>query len=88
MNSGVFSKVKEVLQEVFDVDPHLVSLGTEATDIPAWDSVGHLSLCGALDDAFEIRLAVNEMAQMVSVRKIVSIIEEKKRPHDAMSELR
>ena len=79
VKSDVLSKVKEVLRGVFDVDPHLVSLETEATDIPAWDSVGHLSLCGALDDAFELQLAVNEMAQMVSVRKIVSIVEEKKK---------
>ena len=79
MDSNVLSKVIEIIDAVFNVKPGSVSLETEATDIPGWDSVGLLSLCGALDDAFELQLAVNEMAQMVSVRKIVSIIEKKKK---------
>lgn len=79
MNSDVLSKVKEVLKGLFDVNAHSISLETKATDIPAWDSVGHLSLCGALDEAFELRLAVDEMADIDSVRAIVSIIGEKKK---------
>lgn len=78
MNSDVLSKVKEVLKRLFDVDPHSVSLEAEASDIPAWDSVGHLSLCGVLDEVFEIRLGANEMAEINSVRAIVSVIEAKK----------
>jgi acyl carrier protein len=79
MNSDILSKVKEVLKGLFDVNAQSISLETKATDIPAWDSVGHLSLCGALDETFELRLAVDEMADIDSVRAIVSIIEEKKK---------
>jgi acyl carrier protein len=82
MDRDVLSKVKEIIEGLFDVDPHSVSLETEAIDIPEWDSVGHLSLCGALEEAFEIRLAVNEMAEMNSVRAIVSILKRGKGPPD------
>ena len=78
MSDGVLSKVQEVFCELFDIDPSLVSLQTRATDIPEWDSVGHLSLCGALEEAFEVRFAVNEMAERNSVRAIVFVIKEKK----------
>jgi acyl carrier protein len=66
------------LGELFDIDPSLVSLQTKTIDIPEWDSVGHLSICGALEEAFEIRFTVNDMAEMNSVRAIVFIIKEKK----------
>jgi hypothetical protein len=39
----------------------------------------HLSICGALEEAFEIRFPVNDMAKMNSVRAIVFIIKEKKK---------
>jgi acyl carrier protein len=66
------------LGELFDIDPSLVSLQTKTIDIPEWDSVGHLSICGTLEEAFEIRFTVNDMADMNSVRAIVFIIKEKK----------
>jgi len=40
--------------------------------------VGHLSLCGALEETFEVQFATSELAEMNSVRVIVSIIEAKK----------
>jgi acyl carrier protein len=78
MSDEVLTKVQEVFGELFGIEPCAVSLQTKAIDIPEWDSVGHLSLCGALEEAFEIQLAVNDMAEMNSVRAIVFIIKEKK----------
>ena len=74
MTKDVLTKVQEIFKEVFGVDPHSVSLETKASDIPEWDSVGHLSLCGALEEAFEIQFNVSDLAEMTSVRAIVSII--------------
>ena len=78
MGDDLLSKVQEIFGEIFDIEPYTVSLETKATDIPEWDSVGHLSLCGALEEAFEIRFAVNEMAEMTTVRAIVLVIKQKK----------
>jgi acyl carrier protein len=78
MSTGVLAKVREIFNELFDVDPQSVSLETKAVDITGWDSVGHLSLCGALEDAFDVRFDVGELAEMNSVRTIVSIIDTKK----------
>jgi len=50
---------------------------TSASDIPGWDSVGHLSLASELEQAFEISLDVDELIEMESVREIVRIIKTK-----------
>jgi acyl carrier protein len=77
-NDDVLSKVQEIFRELFDIDPKLVSLQTKAADVPGWDSVGHLSLCGALEETFEIRFETSEFAEMNDVRTIVTVIESKK----------
>lgn len=78
MSASVLAKVRHTFGELFGFDPRSVSLETQENDIPGWDSVGHLSLCGALEDAFEIQFDINELAAMTSVRTIVAIIDAKK----------
>jgi acyl carrier protein len=78
MSTAVLTKVQEVLKELFGIDPSSISLETKAFDIPGWDSVGHLSLCGALEEAFEAVFDASEMAEMDNLRAIVAVIEEKK----------
>lgn len=75
MNDEVLTTV----QGVFQVDPDSVSLETNANDIPAWDSVGHLSLCGRLEETFQIRLDVEDITDLDSVHAIVSRIRAKQR---------
>lgn len=70
----VLSKVKEAFATAFGVEPDSVTLDTSASDIPLWDSVGHLSLASALEEAFGIRLDVDELMEMENVREIVRVI--------------
>jgi acyl carrier protein len=67
----VLSKVQEAFAAAFDIDPQLVTMETSASDIPLWDSVGHLSLASSLEEVFGITLDVDEME---NVRAIVRII--------------
>ena len=75
--ADVLTKVREAFKAAFDIDPQLVSTETSASDIPGWDSVGHLSLASELEQAFEISLDVDELIEMESVREIVRIIKAK-----------
>jgi acyl carrier protein len=78
MSNDVLAKVRGILGDLFGVNPATVSLDTKASDIPEWDSVGHLSLCGALEEVFEVRFNVSDFAEMTSVQKIITVIEAKK----------
>jgi acyl carrier protein len=72
--ADVLTTVREAFKSAFDVDPRLVSVETSPSDIPGWDSVGHLSLASELEQAFGISLDVDELIEMESVREIVRII--------------
>lgn len=72
--NSILSKVQEAFKAAFDVDPQLVSIETNANDIPGWDSVGHLSLASNLEQIFGITLDVDELMEMENVREIVRII--------------
>ena len=70
----VLDNVRQAFKAAFDIDPQLVSMETKADDIPGWDSVGHLSLGGSLEEVFGISLDVDDLMEMESVRDIVRII--------------
>lgn len=78
MSDEVLTKVQEIFGELFDIHPQVVSLQTKAADVPGWDSVGHLSLCGVLEETFGIRLDTSEFTEMNDVRTIVTVIKSKK----------
>jgi acyl carrier protein len=75
--NGILTQVREVFKASFEVDPQTVSLETGPSQIPGWDSVGHLSLASHLEQAFKISLDVDEMMEMENVREIVRIIHTK-----------
>jgi acyl carrier protein len=76
-NHEVLDKVREAFKAAFDVDPQAVSLETGPSDIPSWDSVGHLTLATNLEQCFGINLDVDELMEMENVREIVRVISAK-----------
>jgi acyl carrier protein len=73
----ILDNVRQAFKDAFDIDPQLVSMETTASDIPGWDSVGHLSLASNLEQVFGVSLDVDELMEMESVREIVRIITSK-----------
>jgi acyl carrier protein len=73
----VLPKVREAFKSVFDFDPQLLTLETSAGDIPAWNSLGHLSLTTQLEQTFGITFDVDELMEMENVREIVRIVSAK-----------
>ncbi len=70
----VLSKIRQAFAASFEIDPQLVTMETSASDIPGWDSVGHLTLASNLEQQFEISLDVDELIEMEDVRAIERII--------------
>ena len=73
----ILNNVRQAFKAAFDINPESVSMETTARDISAWDSVGHLSLAGNLEEIFGVSLDVDELMEMESVREIVRIISTK-----------
>src|ERR1035441_4655980 len=70
----ILNNIRVAFKGAFDIDPQLVSMETTASDISAWDSVGHLSLAANLEEIFGISLDVDDLMEMENVREIVRII--------------
>ena len=73
----ILSNVQAAFKAAFDINPESVTMETTASDISAWDSVGHLSLAGNLEETFGVSLDVDDLMEMENVREIVRIISAK-----------
>jgi len=61
-------KYNKVFTETFDITVDELN-GLKYQDIPAWDSIGHMSLVVALEDSFKITLDTDDIIDMSSVEK-------------------
>lgn len=65
-------KVLEILKNVFELDSVDASCSQETCE--KWDSMGQLNLVVELEDAFDVSLEPEQIAEMKSVQDIVRII--------------
>lgn len=77
VDESVIVTVCDVLADVFGVSRAELDEATSRDDIPEWDSVGHLNLMLALEEAFGVTFSVDEMAELVSVEVIAKKVREK-----------
>jgi acyl carrier protein len=73
----ILPKVQSAFTEAFGVETQQVTLETAPASIPAWDSMGHLSLASNLERIFGVSFDVDELMEMENVKAIVRIIQGK-----------
>ncbi len=70
-------RLQEVFQTVFADDSIELKPEMTAADIPQWDSVAHINLMFAIEQAFGIQFAGNELAEFANIGELVSYLEAK-----------
>lgn len=73
----IFKKLDEVFEEVFDDESIHVNDDTTADDIEDWDSLEHINLVVAIENAFGIKFNMNEVTSFKNVGEMVDIILER-----------
>lgn len=73
----MFEKVKEVLMEAINVDGELIKLESNLKDDLGIDSIAAVELSLELETEFDIRIEDEELAKLVTVADIVSLLEAK-----------
>jgi acyl carrier protein len=73
----VLARVQKVFHEAFDIEEQSVSLETVPSQVPAWDSVGHLDLASRLEQVFGVSFDVDDLMEMENVGDVVRIINAK-----------
>jgi acyl carrier protein len=71
----ILTTVQGAFKATFDVDPQSVTIDTKPSDLPGWDSMGHVALVSSLEQAFGVSFDVDEVMEMEDVRQIVRIVE-------------
>ncbi len=65
-------KVLEIMREVFDMDE--ISPDASQKNCERWDSLHHLTLASELEDAFDIELEPEEIAEMTDFSRVVALL--------------
>lgn len=74
-STDVDARIREVMSEILEVEPGAIRDGFQRDDAPGWDSLNHLRLVSALEEAFRIKFTMKEVGEMdryEAVRRMVS----------------
>jgi acyl carrier protein len=58
------ARIREVMAEILDVNPAVINETFSQDSAPSWDSLAHLRLITALEEAFGIRFTMKEVGEM------------------------
>ena len=73
----IIERLNDVFRDVFDDDTLEVDGNTTADDIEDWDSIEHITLIGAVEDEFKMRVKMGEVSGMKDVGEMIGIIEQR-----------
>lgn len=70
-------KIKNVMSMVFSIDVENITENSSPDDIEEWDSLRHLNLAVALEEAFNIELSEEDIMELMNFKLIELKIKEK-----------
>ena len=71
------SKLEEVFREVFDDEEIVITPEMTADDIDDWDSLTHVQLIVAVEEAFGCKFSTVEVMKLKNVGEFISLIDRK-----------
>lgn len=73
----VLAKVRTAFKSAFNVEPETITISTTAGEIPAWDSMGHVTLASSLEQVFGMTFDVDDLMAMENVKEICRVVQGK-----------
>jgi len=71
---SAFQQLREVMATALNIGADTIAETSTQGDFPAWDSVGHVHLMVALEDAFGVELQIEDFAKLASVPAILDYL--------------
>ena len=72
-----YGKLTEIFRDTFDNDDVVATPELTAHDVDEWDSLSHIMVMVAVEQAFGVRFAITEIAELQNVGEMVALIEKK-----------
>ncbi len=73
-----FEKLQEIIAATLKIPAGGITATTEMDDIEEWDSLGHVHIMVAIEQAFDLYMDVDDFAELISVRAILDYIDTEK----------
>ena len=77
-NQNLIDRVRAIVATHIDMDVDEVSVDTNMENAELWDSVAHVDITFALEEAFGIELTQDKTEEMYSVQEIIAVLERRK----------
>jgi acyl carrier protein len=75
---GVMARLRPLLREAFpDGDAGAMGPATTADDVIGWDSMAHVGLMAAVEDAFKIQFEPEEITSFANLGELAAMIARK-----------
>ena len=66
--------LKQVLAEIFELDPSTIDGTTSIDNVELWDSLQHISMIVSVEQEFGVRFSEAEMAELLSYERLRSAL--------------
>ena len=70
-------RVKQIMADIFDINPKRINKSTSMDNIDSWDSLKHINLIIELEQEFKISLDTKEIESMSSFDDILKTLKMK-----------
>ena len=71
-------KYEDVFIKTFSINKKKLKKDLKYNTIPKWDSVGHMSMIGKLEDTFKITMEMDDIIDFSSFKKGIKILKKYK----------
>ncbi|MBF0614302.1 MAG: acyl carrier protein [Magnetococcales bacterium] len=73
----ILERIGPILRATFQ-DPNLkIDLHLTMDDVPAWDSIGHMTLIAAVEQEFRFQCSLEELVHVRSIGDLVNLVADK-----------
>lgn len=74
---GMLPRVRQIAADVFGLPLDAVTGQSSPETIENWDSLQHVTLVVALEQAFAVQFLPEEISEMLTIERIASLVDQK-----------
>ena len=71
----ILVKIQDVFRDCFDDEELVLTNETSAPDIDGWDSLMHMVLISAVEDAFKVKFKMKDVLAMKNIGDFVDLVD-------------
>jgi acyl carrier protein len=75
--TGVEARIREVMAGILEVDPERIDASFAREGAASWDSLNHLRLVSALEEALGVRFTMREVGELDGFEAIRRLVAER-----------